>query len=74
MHYMGGVTSCSNGSDDPEPEVGVEKTISDVDEVLFEATEHSVGSENTNIVFNYDRSEKGAKEKLQSRTAILRFF
>ncbi|MCM1237428.1 MAG: hypothetical protein NC489_45765 [Ruminococcus flavefaciens] len=60
----GGVTSCSNGSDDPEPEVGVEKTISDVDEVLFEATEHSVGSENTNIVFNYDRSEKGAKEKI----------
>ncbi len=60
----GGVTSCSNGSDDPEPEVGVEKTISDVDKVLFEATEHSVGSENTNIVFNYDRSEKRAKEKI----------
>lgn len=68
----GGVTSCSNGSD--EPEAGVEKTISAVDEVLFEVTENSVGSENTNIVFNYDRSKEGAKEKITIRNCDIEIF
>lgn len=68
----GGVTSCSNGSD--EPEAGVEKTISAVDEVLFEVTENSVGSKNTNIVFNYDRSKEGAKEKITIRNCDIEIF
>ena len=62
MLWGGVITSCSNGSEEEyQPNI---KTISDVEDVTFTATKESVGEENTNIVFTYDRSANGAKEKI----------